>query len=99
MRGLRAGGCQSIAFAGAGQSESSHHTSYVPSASGTSATFVKIVSFDIDAIAFGLLLEFVPGTTPKYPASGLIPRSRPVSLSTHIHTMSSPSVVTRQPWS
>ena len=65
ISGVHSWPCQSIAFAGAGQSPSSHHTSYVPSSSGTRATFVKIVSRVIDAIALRLLLEFVPGTTPK----------------------------------
>ena len=46
--------------------------------------------------AFGFVLSFVPGTTPKYPASGLIARSKPCS-SIHIHTMSSPTVVIFQP--
>src|SRR4051794_12126296 len=53
--------CQSIAFAGAGQSLSSHHTSKVPSARGTKATFVKIVSLAIDFMAFGFDLLLVPG--------------------------------------
>src|SRR5437660_72658 len=52
----------------------SHHTS----PSGSRATLVKIVSCDIARRALGLVLAFVPGTTPKYPFSGLIARSRPV---------------------
>src|SRR4051812_17861366 len=71
----------------------SHHTS----PSGNIATLVKIVLCDIDAIAFGFVSQFVPGTTPKYPASGLIARKRPSTGSTHIHTMSSPTVVTFHP--
>src|ERR1051325_3759264 len=73
----------------------SHHTS----PSGKRATLVKIVFFDIDAIALGLVCQFVPGTTPKYPASGLMARNRPVCSSTHIQTMSSPTVVIFHPWS
>src|SRR6266852_2076472 len=46
---------------GAGPSLPSHHTS----PSGSSATFVYIVSREIVLIAFGLDLELVPGTTPK----------------------------------
>src|SRR5438046_2597094 len=39
----------------------SHHTS----PSGVSATFVKIVSWLIAAMAFGFVWLLVPGTTPK----------------------------------
>ncbi len=47
-------------------------------------------------MALGLVCSLVPGTTPKYPASGLMARNFPVS-STHIQTMSSPTVVIFQP--
>src|SRR3954463_6306371 len=58
-----------------------------------------MVSWLIAAMALGLVFSFVPGTTPKYPASGLIARTRPVFSSTHIQTMSSPTVVIRHPCS
>ena len=46
--------------------------SHQTSPSSVSATFVKIVFFVIVAIALGLVLSFVPGATPKKPASGLM---------------------------
>src|SRR5271166_541434 len=58
---------------GTGPSLPSHQTS----PSGVSATLVNIVSRRMVCTAVGLDLEFVPGTTPKYPASGLIAYSRP----------------------
>src|SRR5215475_6449084 len=60
--------CQSMACVGGSPSIPSHHTS----PSSVSATLVKIVFSLIDAIAFGFVLSFVPGATPKKPASGLI---------------------------
>ena len=45
--------------------------------SGVTATFVKIVSWLIVAIAFGFVSGPVPGTTPKKPASGFTAHSRP----------------------
>src|SRR5262245_43384390 len=42
-----------------------------------SATFVNMLFRWNVAMAFGLLLGLVPGTTPKNPASGLIAQSRP----------------------
>src|SRR5579872_1870566 len=71
--------------------------SHQTSPSGSNATFVKIVSFAIAAMALGLVFSLVPGTTPKYPASGLIARSLPLAGSTHIQTMSSPTVVIFHP--
>src|SRR6185295_8356385 len=59
--------CQSIASAGIGPSMPSHQGVR----SGLSATFVKIVFFEIVAIMFGLVLLLVPGPTAKKPASGL----------------------------
>src|ERR1051325_601041 len=59
---------QSSNSAGGESSLPSHHRS----PSGVSPTFVKIVLRDIAAIALGLDFELVPGTTPKYPNSGLI---------------------------
>src|SRR6266480_3999183 len=64
--------------------------------SGVSATLVKIVFFESEAIALGLVLTDVPGATPKNPASGLIARRRP-SESGVIQAMSSPTVQIFQP--
>src|SRR3954453_4377244 len=44
--------------------------SHQTSPSGRRPTLVKIVSRLMAVIAFGLVFSFVPGTTPKYPASG-----------------------------
>ena len=46
--------------------------SHQTSPSSVSATLVKIVFFVIEAIALGFVFSFVPGATPKKPASGLI---------------------------
>src|SRR5687767_2720581 len=91
--GVHSSPSQSMHFAGGASVLPSHHTS----PSGSSATLVKIVSCDMQRIAFGLVCSLVPGTTPKYPASGLIARSLHDSTSTHIQTMSSPTVVILQP--
>jgi hypothetical protein len=61
---------------------------------GVTATFVKIVSWEIAASAFGFVSGPVPGTTPKKPASGLTAQSRP-SGPGRSHAMSSPTVRTR----
>ena len=45
---------------------------------------------------FGLVLVFVPGATPKKPASGLMAYKRPSSPGL-IQAMSSPTVSTFQP--
>src|SRR6185503_4885299 len=79
--------CQSRASAGGGSSCPSHHG--VPS--GLSATFVKMVLRWIMSKAFGLVARFVPGTTPKNPASGLTAHSRPSSPG-RSHAISSPTV-------
>ena len=47
--------------------------------SGVTATFVKMVSRAIVAMAFGFVSGPVPGTTPKKPASGFTAQSRPSS--------------------
>ncbi len=60
--------CQSMACFGGSSVIPSHQTS----PSSVRATFVKIVFSVIDAIALGLVSSFVPGATPKKPASGLI---------------------------
>src|SRR5262245_41949618 len=60
--------CQSMACFGGSPSMPSHHTS----PSSVRATLVKMVFSRIDAIAFGLDFTFVPGATPKNPASGLM---------------------------
>ena len=52
---------QSIKPSGGSSSLPSHQTS----PSGVIATLVKIASRAIDFIAFGLVLKFVPGATPK----------------------------------
>src|SRR5688572_9037236 len=70
--------------------------SHQTSPSLVSATLVKMVLARSVAIAFGFDFSFVPGATPKKPASGLIAYSPP-SLPTVIHAMSSPIVVTFQP--
>src|SRR6476469_7337782 len=67
--------CQSSHSAGGSSVIPSHHTP----PSGVSAVLVKIVFRDSVAIAFGFVLALVPGATPKKPASGLIPRSRPLA--------------------
>ncbi len=67
----------------------SHHG--IPS--GVTATFVKIVSWEMVAIAFGLVSGPVPGMTPKKPASGFTAHSRPSSPG-RSQAMSSPSVRT-----
>jgi hypothetical protein len=69
----------------------------IPPPSGVSATFVKMVFFASDFMAFGLVPLPVPGATPKKPASGLIARRRPLA-SGLIHAMSSPTVHTFQPF-
>src|SRR5438876_3837504 len=65
--------CQSRHSAGGVSLIPSHQTP----PSGVSATFVKIVFFASDAMAFGFVLTDVPGATPKKPNSGLIARRRP----------------------
>ena len=77
---------QSIACAGAGPMPS-HHTS----PSSVSATLVKMQFARRVSIALGLLSRFVPGATPKKPASGLMARRVP-SAAGLIHAMSSPTV-------
>ena len=62
--------------------------------SGVTATFVKIVSWEMVAIAVGFVSGPVPGTTPKNPASGLTAHSRP-SGPGRSQAMSSPIVRTR----
>ena len=77
-----------------GRSIPSHHTS----PSTVRAVFVKMVFFITMAIALGLVSSFVPGATPKNPASGLMAYRRP-SAPGFIQQMSSPSVSTLQPGS
>src|SRR5512133_2866066 len=87
--------CQSIACAGAGPMPS-HQTS----PSSVSATLVKIVFSASEAIALKFVLSFVPGATPKKPASGLIACRRvtpSAPLRGLIQAMSSPIVVIFQP--
>src|SRR5437667_274652 len=84
--------CQSTHSAGASSVMPSHQ---IPP-SGVSATLVKIVFFESEAMALGLVLVEVPGATPKNPASGLMARSRP-SASGVIQAMSSPTVQIFQP--
>src|ERR1035437_460118 len=81
-----------MAEAGAGTPESSHQMS----PSGVSATLVKMVFLETDAMACGLDLTEVPGATPKKPVSGFIAQSLP-SWPTRIHAMSSPRQETFQP--
>src|SRR5437660_12932762 len=65
--------CQSTHSAGGSSVMPSHQTP----PSGVSATLVKIVFFESEAIALGFVLTDVPGATPKNPASGLMARKRP----------------------
>src|SRR5258708_34461400 len=83
---------QSVSFGGGSLVIPSHHTS----PSGVSATLVKIVSFLIVSMQFGLVSHPVPGPTPTKPASGLMARSFPSFVGV-IHGMSAPLVVTFQP--
>ena len=64
---------QSIRCAGGASVIPSHQTS----PSSVSATLVKIAFLAQHAIALGLEYSFVPGATPKNPASGLIARNCP----------------------
>ncbi len=70
--------------------------SHQTSPSSVSAVFVKMQLAASVSTAFGLVTMFVPGATPKKPASGLIARSIP-SGPTFIQQMSSPIVSTFQP--
>ena len=84
---------QSMQLSGASPSIPSHQT--VPS--GFKATFVKIVFFMVVSNAFLLVLEEVPGATPKKPASGFTAQSLP-SSPTLSQAISSPTVVTLYPF-
>ena len=66
------------------------------SPSSVSAVFVKMELAANVSSAFGLVTMFVPGATPKKPASGLMARSIP-SGPIFIQQMSSPIVSTFQP--
>src|SRR5215813_5082100 len=89
LSGVQGLPCQSSASCGGGPS--------IPSQYGVScgvrATLVKMVFFWMVAMTLGLVCEFVPGATPKNPASGLIAHRRP-SAPTCIQQMSSPTVHT-----
>ena len=85
---------QSVSRGGGSLVMPSHHTS----PSGVSATLVKMVLVLMVSMQLGLVSQPVPGATPKKPASGLIARNVP-SLPGLIHAMSSPTVVTFQPFS
>ena len=80
---------QSVASAGGRPSIPSQYG--MPS--GVRPTLVKIEFRETVAITFGLVCEFVPGATPKKPASGLIAHSRPSGPGC-IQAMSSPTVQT-----
>src|SRR5487761_2133788 len=82
---------QSIRCDGGSLVRPSHQTS----PSSVSAVFVKIVFACSVSTAFGFVSVFVPGATPKKPASGLIARSVP-SGPIFIQQMSSPIVSTFQ---
>jgi hypothetical protein len=81
--------CQSSRRAGGVLSFPSHQGT----PSGVTATFVKIVSCEMVAIAAGFVSGPVPGITPKNPASGLTAQSRP-SGPGRSQAMSSPMVRT-----
>ena len=83
---------QSMRCAGGSDVMSSHHTS----PSSVLATLVKMVLASMERIAFAFVASFVPGATPKNPASGLIAYSRPSSPN-FIQQMSSPMVSAFQP--
>jgi hypothetical protein len=85
---------QSIRCAGGSSVSPSHHTS----PSSVSAQFVKIEFARAVATAFGFVFSFVPGATPKNPASGFTACRRP-SRPNFIQAMSSPTVSTFQPGS
>src|SRR5437867_6292427 len=94
LAGVHGRRSQSVSRGGGGSDIPSHHAS----PSGVSAQFVKI-EFDWQVrIALGLVVNPVPGATPKKPASGLIAWSRP-SDPNFIQAMSSPTVSIRQPGS
>src|SRR5579859_7992768 len=78
---------QLVPEVGGAPSPSSHQTER----SSPSSTLVKIVFSRIAAIALGFVREFVPGATPKKPASGLQAQRRP-SGPTRSQAMSSPTV-------
>jgi hypothetical protein len=59
--GVQSFPCQSVSFAGGASVIPSHQMS----PSGVSATFVKMVLALMLSIAFGLVLNDVPGATPK----------------------------------
>ena len=59
---------QSMRWAGGSSVMPSHHTS----PSSVSAVFVKMQLPSSVSMAFGLVWVFVPGATPKNPASGLM---------------------------
>src|SRR5271165_1766606 len=84
--------CQSRHSAGGSSVIPSHHTP----PSGVSATLVKMLFRARVAMAFELVLDDVPGATPKKPASGLMARNRP-SPSGRIQAISSPTVQIFQP--
>src|SRR4029077_8669182 len=84
---------QSVRRSGTGPSMPSHHGR----PSSVTATLVKIEFLWRVAMAFGFVLDDVPGATPKKPASGLMAHSRP-SGPGRIHAMSSPTVHTFQPF-
>src|SRR5579875_2152599 len=67
--GVQSSPCQSVRWAGGSSVIPSHHTS----PSSVSAVFVKIELASTENIAFGFVWAFVPGATPKNPASGLMP--------------------------
>ena len=83
---------QSVRCAGASSVISSHQTS----PSSVSATLVNTEFFSNVRMALGFDFIFVPGATPKKPASGLIAWSHPSSPN-FIQQISSPMVSTFQP--
>ena len=66
------------------------------SPSSVSAVLVKMQLAVSVSMAFGLVVMFVPGATPKKPASGLIARAGR-RRRIFIQQMSSPTVSTFQP--
>src|SRR5579862_563975 len=90
LDGAHARPCQSSMPEGTASLMPSHHGSRC----GVIATFVKIVFFLSAIITFGFVFSFVPGATPKNPASGLMACKYP-SEPTCIQAISSPTVHTR----
>ncbi len=92
LAGVQSSPLQSVRWAGGSDVIPSHQMS----PSSVSAVLVKMVDDRIVSIALGLVVLFVPGATPKKPASGLIAYSLPSSPK-RIQHISSPIVCAFHP--